>query len=106
MTIRDFTDDYIETYGRKMVLLAQVTGEGKWMRLNSLYNSMCNMAFIVTASSMPCLIVKHKMMFKSYISKDCWDWLKAQDTWVNVDRHMVIACHECVLDTVGEKYGL
>ena len=106
MTIRDFADDYIETYGRKMILLAQVSNEGKWQRLNTLYNGMSNMAFLVTASGMSCLIIKHKMLFKPFIDVDCWTWLKKQETWVNVDKHMVIAVHEQVLNSASERYGL
>lgn len=106
MTVREFADDYIENYGRRMVLLAQVSGEQKWQRLGSLYNNMSNAAFILCASSMACLLVKHKMLFRAYFSKDCWDWLKEQKEWSNLDRHMTIACHESVIQELGEKYGL
>lgn len=104
MTIQDFTDDYIETYGGSMILLAQVDGGNVWTKLTHYYNNLANKHFAILASGMECLLIKHKTLFMPYVTGDNKKWLMDQKTWSNLDITMVKKCQEEIYNKVRELY--
>lgn len=68
MTIKQFSEDYVEAKGLKMITLARVTGENVGL-LNVHYTMGSVQSFIMAASQMPCLLIKHKPLFRQFFGK-------------------------------------
>ena len=111
MTIKQFTDDYIEDKGLRMIALARMSGEYTAL-LNVHFATASTAAFLIAGSQMNSLLIKHRPLFRQFFGKvECLDddilldyWDTSGD-WNDLDRHMMFLIKERVIENIGVLYA-
>lgn len=111
MTIKQFTDDYVENKGLRMIALARMSGEYTAL-LNVNFATGATMGFLTVGAQMNCLLIKHRPLFRQFFGKvmdldddillDYWD---TSNDWNDLDRHMMSLIKERVIENIGVLYG-
>jgi len=68
MTIRQFTDDYVEAKGVRIISLARVMDDNA--ALLSLHFTQGNtLGFLYECARTPCILIKHKALMRQFFGK-------------------------------------
>jgi hypothetical protein len=110
MTIRQFTDDYIEAKGLRIIQLARVTGEPTSL-LNLHYSQGNTLGFLYECAHHSCILIKYKVLMRQFFGRveDLDDELllaywNDTDEWFDIDNNSIMMIADKVVTNLEKLY--